>query len=47
MKDAKCPVNDCVRHAAISLDGQTIVCLPAKLIVEIKNGSGDIDGYTY
>jgi hypothetical protein len=47
MKSADCPGQDCVRHAPISLSGQAIVCLPAKLIVEIKDGDDDIDGYTY
>jgi hypothetical protein len=47
MKSADCPGLDCVHHAPIEFSGQSIVCLPAKLIVKIKDGGDDIDGYTY
>ena len=45
--DANCPGQDCVRHAPINLSGQNIICLPNKMILEIRDGEGDIDAYTY
>ena len=38
MKDADCPDKLCMRQGAISRDGQTIVCLPHKLVVEVTGG---------
>lgn len=35
--DADCPDNICVKHRAISKTGETIVCLPHKLVVEIAD----------
>ncbi len=34
---ADCPDGVCVAHAPISRDGETIVCLPNKLVVEIRD----------
>lgn len=36
MKEADCPDKYCVSHRAISKAKETIVCLPHKLVVEIK-----------
>ncbi len=36
--EASCPDGNCVRHRAVSKKGQSIVCLPNKLVVEIENG---------
>lgn len=36
VKDADCPDGICENHRAISKDGETIVCLPHKLTVEIS-----------
>ncbi|MBW8350955.1 NusG domain II-containing protein [Bacillus sp. IITD106] len=36
MKSANCSDQVCVRTRAISKPGQTIVCLPHKLVIEIK-----------
>jgi hypothetical protein len=54
MQSADCPDKDCLRHAPIGLGGQTIVCLPARLVVEVVGPAssagtdGDqVDGYTY
>jgi hypothetical protein len=53
MQSAGCPDKDCLRHAPIELSGQTIVCLPARLVVEIDPASSvgtdgeQVDGYTY
>ncbi|MDN6967443.1 NusG domain II-containing protein [Oenococcus sp. UCMA 17063] len=38
--EANCPDQICVHHAAINKAGQSIVCLPHKLIVEIRSSSG-------
>lgn len=37
--DADCRDKICVNHAKISKDNETIICLPHKLVVEIKGGS--------
>lgn len=34
--DASCPDQVCVDHIEISKEGETIVCLPNKLVVEIQ-----------
>lgn len=42
--DASCPDGICVNHRAVSKQGQSIVCLPNKVVVEIENGEeSDID----
>ncbi|WP_028242627.1 NusG domain II-containing protein [Pseudobutyrivibrio ruminis] len=48
ISDASCPDQICVYHNPIENNGQTIVCLPNRLVVTIENGSdNDIDGATY
>lgn len=37
MKEADCPDQICVKHSRISKSGETIVCLPHKVVVEIKS----------
>lgn len=37
IKSANCPDKICVAHRKISKTGETIVCLPHKLVVEITN----------
>lgn len=39
MKSADCKNQICVNHQKISLVGETIVCLPNKVVVEIKKGN--------
>jgi hypothetical protein len=34
--DADCPDKICVNHSSIENEGETIICLPHKLVVEIK-----------
>ncbi len=34
--EADCRDHICVRHQPISVEGETIVCLPHKLVVEVK-----------
>lgn len=41
---ADCPDRYCVKHSAVSKIGETIICLPHKLVVEIKSyGKGAAD----
>ena len=37
VKNANCPDGICVGHRAISYVGETIVCLPHKVVIEVKN----------
>ena len=39
-----CPDKICVNHAAISKKGETIVCLPHKVVVEVVDENGTQDG---
>ena len=44
ISEASCPDKLCVKQGAIQYDGQSIICLPHKLVIEIKGGeSSDID----
>lgn len=43
VKSASCKGGDCVKHHAVSREGQCIVCLPNGLVVLVC-GNGDIDG---
>lgn len=41
-----CPTQDCVHTGAITRSGQSIVCLPARIIIRLEGGepaSGDVD----
>lgn len=38
MSKADCPDKICVRHKAISKDGESIICLPNKVVVSIRGG---------
>lgn len=45
IEDASCPDHVCVNSGKVSLDGQTIVCLPNKLVVSILGGEeSGLDG---
>ncbi len=47
MLEANCPDEICVHHKPISKNGETIVCLPNKVVVVIKNGiEREVDGGT-
>ena len=43
--EASCKNQVCVRHGAISKSGESIVCLPNRLVVRIDNGTGEGGGY--
>lgn len=36
MEEADCPDQICVKHASIKKTGETIVCIPHKVVVEVK-----------
>ncbi|MBQ8412502.1 MAG: NusG domain II-containing protein [Lachnospiraceae bacterium] len=37
VETADCPDKVCVNHKPISLTGETIICLPHKLVIEVVN----------
>ena len=41
--EADCPDKLCVRQGWISYDGESIVCLPHKLVVTVRGTGGDLD----
>ena len=44
MTEANCPDKLCVHQKSISKDGETIVCLPNKIVVEVTGAdSGELD----
>jgi hypothetical protein len=44
MTEASCPDKICVDHRAISHTGESIICLPHKVVVTIENGEdADLD----
>ena len=43
MEDAGCPDRLCVHMGWIQWDGQTVTCLPNKVILMIRGRGGDID----
>lgn len=47
MQEASCPDKICVHHSRINRNGQTIVCLPNQVVIEIQSqDESDIDGST-
>lgn len=49
MKEANCKDQICADHKAIEKSGETIVCLPHKVVIEIKSEDGkeqELDGVT-
>ena len=38
MKEAECPNQICVHHEPVSYNGETVVCLPNRIIIEITGG---------
>ncbi len=44
MESASCPDQICVRHKPASKDGETIICLPNQVFIEVASGKEkDID----
>lgn len=44
VEHSDCPTQDCVHTGRISRSGQSIVCLPAQVVVELEGGSTADDG---
>lgn len=43
--ESLCPGKDCVRQGAVSLDGESIVCLPNRVIISVRSDSSSgLDG---
>ena len=48
MIDADCPDRFCVKQKSISMRGESIICLPHRLVVRVFEGEeGDIDAVSY
>ena len=43
MTDADCPDQLCVKQKAISHTGETLVCLPHKVVVKVINNSNETE----
>ena len=41
--EADCPTQDCVHTGTITRAGQSIVCLPARIIIRLEGGTADKD----
>ena len=41
--ESDCPGQDCVHSGAISRAGQSIVCLPARIVIELVGAAPDYD----
>lgn len=46
MIDASCPDQLCVRQGVITEAGETIVCLPHRLVVEVTSDNPDVNNET-
>lgn len=47
MKWADCPDQICVHHRPVSKNGENIVCLPNRVVVEIKGEDSAVDVTAY
>ncbi len=45
MQEADCPDLICVHHSAISKEGQSIICLPHRVVLRIVGEESSIDAY--
>ena len=45
VKEASCPDRVCVRTGWIEYEGESIVCLPHKLVVTVRGGEAGPDAY--
>ena len=41
--DADCPTQDCVHTGTVSRGGQSIVCLPARIVIRLEGGKPPAD----
>jgi len=44
VNESDCPTQDCVHTGTITRSGQSIVCLPARIIIQLEGGSDANDG---
>ena len=47
LKEASCPDKLCVKQGKIHRDGESIICLPNQVVIELRDGTrkgGDLDG---
>ena len=44
VSEADCPTQDCVHTGTISRSGESIVCLPARIIIQLTGGQADPGG---
>ena len=44
VSQSDCPTQDCVHTGIITRSGQSIVCLPARIIISLEGGSASGDG---
>ena len=44
VSESDCPTQDCVHTGEISRSGQSIVCLPARIIIQLVGGAESADG---
>ncbi len=48
MTEATCPDKICVNHRPIGKTGESLICLPNRVVVEIQGGEGmEVDGSTH
>ncbi|MBQ8596669.1 MAG: NusG domain II-containing protein [Lachnospiraceae bacterium] len=48
VSDADCPDGLCVKQRAVSKDGESIICLPHKLVIQVEaKEEGELDAVTY
>ena len=41
--ESDCPGQDCVRTGSISRAGQSIVCLPAQVVISLESAASEVD----
>ena len=44
VSESDCPTQDCVHTGEISRSGQSIVCLPARIIIQLEGGTESSEG---
>ena len=48
VSDADCPDGLCMKQRAVSKDGESIICLPHKLVIRVEaKEEGELDAVTY
>lgn len=46
MQEADCSNQDCIRQGKKKKAGESIVCLPNKLVITVRGGENEVDAYT-